>query len=891
MPACGHKTAMPGPDTAVLIDGHYFAYRFFFGMPALSGPGGHPTNVSYAFAELLRRIREDARVGWWAVVFDHRDPSFRHLLYPEYKAHRDPTPPDLLAQLPDVEALCDAFGAPRLSVAGYEADDVLATLAIRLAAAGREVRIATRDKDIDQVLRPGVRTWDPGKDVLRGPEELKAEKGIEPGQVVDYLCMIGDSSDNVPGIRGVGPKTAAKFLAEYGSLSEVLARAPVLSGKTGEAIRAFLPTADLTRTLITLVEVPGLPPDAALAVDRERPVDTAIFARLGFNHARFATASVRSASDGADYRIAAEADLPALAAALRAAGRFAIDTETTGLDPLIAQLVGISLAWGDPAAKQATYIPIMGRDHALVPLAAVRAHLGPVLADPALRKTAQHGKFDQRVLRVQGLPVAGIDGDPMLASWLLDPGRESHGIDGLTRMFLGETKIATQEVADVAGGASMADALVATVARYACEDAQCCWRLTLLLEAKLAEAGLLDVYRGQELPLSSVLAAMEDAGIAVDRSVLARIQAHLQGYLDQVIADIARHAPKLNPASPKQVAALLFDTLGLPVIHRTKSGPSTDAQALEALRHLHELPDLLLQHRALSKLIGTYLARLPDFINPADGRIHTSFRQTGAETGRLSSDSPNLQNIPKKSDLGRELRQAFIPAPRHVFIAADYSQIELRVLAHLADDAALKAAFAAGADIHRAVAAQIAGCAESEVTPRQRSAAKAVNFGVIYGQSAFGLAGQLGIERTEAQRFIDSYFARFSGVAAYVQRVVAEAAARGYACTIAGRRRYIPQLASGNRTERMAGERVALNSTIQGSAADLIKRAMLRCAATLPPGARLILQVHDELIVEAPEALADQAAAALTAAMTGAWTFSVPLIAEARRGASWFDVS
>lgn len=879
-------------DLLVVVDGHYFAYRYHFGMGnnRLHAPDGRPTGVSYSFAQLFSSLRDNPDITHWACVFDHDGDTFRSQIYSEYKAHRDPMPEDLAVQLPDVEEICAAMGVPMLKIAHFEADDVLATLAKRASAAGMDVRLCTKDKDIDQLLSDRVRTWDPGKGLLRGPAELKAEKGITPEQVVDYLCMIGDSADNVPGITGVGPKTAAKLLAEHGNLAAVLANSDKLKGKQRENVEAFKPKVELTCRLIQLADVPDLPALDALRVERAFVGDETIFTRLGFNRAKFVPAAARSASDGASYRTLTLAELPGYIATLRGAGRFAFDTETTGLDPLTAELVGLSFACGESDGRGAAYLPIRGADH-LLPWEEARALLAPLFADPAVRKFGQNTKYDLRVLARHGVTVAGLDGDTMLASWLLDPARESHGIDYLTQAFLDEEKIPTSAVVDLEAGQTMAQVPVATVAKYACEDAQCCWRLAQLLEAKLAEAHLLEVYHTQEVPLAQCLAHLEDAGIGVDRAVLAATQRHLEQYLEQVTVSIRAHAgATFNPASPKQIAELLFEKLKLPVITRTKTGPSTDASVLEALRHFHELPDLLLQHRMLSKLIGTYLTKLPDYIGP-DGRIHTNLKQTGAETGRLSSDSPNLQNIPKKSDLGREIRNAFVPAPGSLLLAADYSQIELRVLAHLSGDAALRAAFAQDADIHRYVAAQVNGIDEAAVTPQQRNAAKAVNFGIIYGQTAFGLSQQLGIPRGQAQQFIDAYFARFSGVKAYIASVIEESAKRGYAQTMAGRRRYIPQLASDNRNERLQGERIALNSTIQGSAADLIKRAMLRCERGLPAGSRLVLQIHDELLVEAKAETADAAAAALREAMVSAWTLDVPLIADVRRGTTWFAVS
>jgi DNA polymerase-1 len=879
----------PRPLLAV-IDGHYYAYRYHFGMPPLSGPGGRPTGVTYAFANLIRELKADTRVTHLLCVFDAHEDSFRHILFPAYKAQRDPMPEPLREQIPDVLEILAALHVPVVRVPGYEADDVLFTYARLGQAAGLDVRLYTRDKDVDQVISERVRTYDALKQQERGPAELLAEKGIRPDQVVDYLCLIGDTADNVPGVTGVGPKTAAKLLAEHGSLEAVLAATH--KGKLAENLAAFAPKAELTRKLITLVDVPDVPALASLATDRDSPADPAPFERLGFQVARFTPkAEPKAASDGTRYLTLDADGFPAYCARLARAGRFAVDTETTGLDPLTARLVGVSFACGDDGGTGAAWLPLLGPGGEIVPWARIAEPLGRLLAEPRIAKVGQNIKFDAQMFAAAGVPVQGYDGDTMLASWLLDPSRDSHDLDHLALTFLGEKKIATSEVATFILGQTMADADPALVARYACEDAQVTWRLAQLLEAKLAEYGLFEVYRTQEVPVALSLAGMESAGLAVDRAALAACETHLQSYLAQVMQDIRRHAgPDFNPASPKQVGEVLFGKLGLPVVAKTKSGPSTDASVLEVLRHQHELPDLILQHRTLAKLIGSYLVKLPGYI-AADGRIHGHFRQTGTETGRLSSDQPNLQNIPKKSDLGREMRGAFSAGPGCVLIAADYAQIELRVLAELSGDPALRAAFAAGMDIHRHVAAQVAGIDPAHVTPKQRNAAKAVNFGIIYGQTAFGLASQLGIERKEAQDFIDGYFARFATVKDYIARTVAEAATCGYARTISGRRRYVPGLASGNRNDRLAAERVALNSTIQGSASDLIKRAMLALPGLLPRGARLVLQVHDELIIESPEAEAAAAAEALTSAMRGAAAFAVPLVAEARIGRTWLDVS
>ncbi|MEK7413196.1 MAG: DNA polymerase I [Planctomycetota bacterium] len=875
----------------VVIDGHYYAYRYHFGMPPLSGPGGRPTAVTFAFANLVKELKANPSVTHLVCVFDAAADSFRNQIFTEYKAHRDPMPDALALQIPDTLEVLGALHVPVLQIPGYEADDVLYTLARQGAAAGLDVRLYTRDKDVDQVICERVRTYDAIKRQERGPAELFAEKGIRPDQVVDYLCLIGDTADNVPGVTGVGPKTAAKLLAEHGSLHAILQATH--KGKLAESIAAFAPKAELTRTLITLVDVPDMPPLDSLQINREQAPDPTPFERLGFQVARFARPTqAKLASDGCAYLTLDTHSFPAYFERLVRGGRFAVDTETTGLDPLTARLVGVSFAHGEDGGRGAAWLPLLGPGGEIVPWQQVFAPLKQLLENPAVAKVGQNIKFDAQVFANAGITVRGYDGDTMLASWLLDPGRESHDLDHLASVFLGERKIPTHDVVDFANGKTMADADPALVARYACEDAQVTWRLAQILEAKLGEYDLTKPYRDQEVPVALALGRMEGAGMLVDRAALAASEAHLTKYLEQVMLDIRRIAgPDFNPASPKQVAAVLFDKLGLPVIAKTKTGPSTDASVLEALRHQHELPDLILQHRQLSKLISTYLAKLPGFIHPKDGRIHGHFRQTGTETGRLSSDQPNLQNIPKKTDLGREMRGAFTAAPGCVLIAADYSQIELRVLAELSGDAALKEAFAAGADIHRHVAALVNNVALEHVTPRQRSAAKAVNFGIIYGQTAFGLSQQLGIDRREAQRFIDAYFARFASVKDYIAKVVADAVECGFARTLAGRRRYVPQLKASNKNDRMQGERIAVNSTIQGSAADLIKRAMLRLEGTLPAGARLVLQVHDELIIESPEPVAAAAADALVTAMRGAAQFAVPLVAEARSGRTWLDVS
>ncbi len=896
-------------ETLAIIDGHYYAYRFFFAMPFLSGPGGRPTGVTFAFANLFLKLRSNPAISHWALAFDHSDATFRDAIAADYKAHRDPMPDDLRQQIADVETLCAATRVPLIKAAGYEADDVLATLAKQAANTGLDVRMCSRDKDVDQVITDRISVWDTFDDRVIGPQELLADKGLTPQQVIDYLCMVGDSSDNIEGIKGVGAKTALKLLGEYQTLDNVLVNVGKLKGKLRENVEAFIPNREKTRDLITLRDVPQMPTIESLRIDRDYSGDEAVYASFGFSRARFFPAIAAPQVTKTRFHIVSLASFETWLAGVRAQEkpRLAIGIECTSADPLSAEIVGMSFAAGAIPGKdkaevdgdgavdvnrEAVYLPFQGIDHPLVSWEAAFPILERLFADPSLGKIAHDMKHLVRVLERNRLRIEGIAGDTMLASWLLDPSRESHSLDFLTKVFLGEEKAPSTSTLTPRNHPTLAQVAVAATAEIACEDAQCAWRLTRVLEPRLEENHLLAVYLGQELPLARCLAHIESAGLGTDRATLLATQRHLEAYLEQVMAAIRGHAgASFNPASPKQIAELLFEKLKLPVLQKTKTGPSTDASVLEALRHHHELPDLLLQYRALSKLIGTYLTRLPDYINAKTGRIHTRFRQTGTETGRLSSDQPNLQNIPKKSDLGREIRGAFMPGPGRVFIAADYSQIELRVLAHLSGDATLKAAFAGDVDIHRFVAAQVNGVDEASVTPQQRNAAKAINFGIIYGQSAFGLGQSLGIPRGEAQRFIDGYFARFSSVRAYIDGVIAAAAASGWAETMAGRRRFIPQLGSSNRNERMQGERIALNSTIQGSAADLIKSAMLRAERMLPAGSMLVLQIHDELLVEAEAAIAPTAAEALREAMIGAWKLDVALVAQARTGKTWLEVS
>ncbi|MDT8435623.1 MAG: DNA polymerase I [Gemmatimonadota bacterium] len=928
--------ATASPDarpTLFLLDGHALVYRAFFAMISrpLTTSKGENTSAPFGLARFLVRILEERRPDYVGVVFDAGD-SYRTELFEDYKATREKMPDELAASFPRCREVVEGFRVPVIEVEGWEADDVIGTLAARASEHGLRTVIVSGDKDFYQLIDDDVHLLNPGRggagaveESEVGPENASERLGVPPAHVVDYLALIGDSSDNVPGVRGIGPKTAPDLLARYGSLEVLLEHAEEIDGtRVRNALLAHAEAARLSKRLVTIRKDAPVELDLE-ALKREEP-DRArlreLFLALEFHTLarEFApdapAADERSEVPGPapgedDYAaITDPADLPAVLAELRRAEMLAVDTETTSLDPLRARLVGISLA---AAPGRAWYLPFGHRPPSAVPdaegnpsfafdvsevpnlpplgsepLAGLRA----LLADPSVPKVGHNIKYDMIVLERAGAPLGGVAFDTSLASYCLDPGKRTHGLDvlGLERL-----KRKLISYADVCGSGRaqipFSEVPLDRATEYAAEDADVTLRLFGILKDELEAHAMLDLLHRVEMPLVPVLAAMEMRGVRIDRHFFARLGEKLAGELQLVEEEIHKLAgSEVNLRSVPQLRELLFDRLELPVVRKTKTGPSTDESVLSELAEQgHQVPRLILEHRELDKLDSTYVRKLPAMVNPETGRIHTSFNQTVAATGRLSSSDPNLQNIPIRSPLGREIRKGFVPEAGHVFVSADYSQIELRVLAHLSGDRAFVEAFRTGGDIHRETAARIFGVAPGDVTPAMRDRAKTINFGTIYGQGAVSLARQLGIPRTAAEEFIRGYFERFAGVRDYLETMKETAREKGYVETLLGRRRYIPEIRSRNPGVRGFGERTATNSPIQGTAADIIKLAMIRLHERLGEGpGRMLLQVHDELLFEVPAGAAEDLVGIVREEMEGAVELSIPLRVDVGTGDSWY---
>ncbi len=910
----------PGVPRLFLVDGYGLIYRAFFAMLArpLTTSRGENTSAAWGIANFLVRLTAKHRPEYVAWVHD-AGTSFRHERFPEYKATREKLDEalqqDFDRSLARIEALLRAFRIALVAVDGYEADDVIATLADKAAAAALEVVIVSGDKDFYQLIGPRVSLLNPGRGGPAAVEEQQvttanaAERlGVPPGQTVDYLALVGDAADNVPGVRGVGEKTAQKLLQEYGSLDAVLTNAgQVAARRVREALLADADRARLSRELVTLQrDVPVALDLPALAVrEPDRQALLALLAELEFHSLARALGEgdAQAAPPAERYAIAdtpeAVAEVVRLA---RAAGVCAIDTETTAIDPMRAELVGMSVA---VAPGEAYYLPFGHRAGAdmlspaevrnLPPLSSpALAPLVALLRDPALPKAGHNVKYDWLVLRRAGVELAGVGFDTMIASFMVDPGKRSHALDTLA---LEQFNVRMRSFQEVVGKGkderSFRDVEVRDAADYCCADSDYTLRLKARLEPALADHQLAALYRDVELPLVGVLVDMEWEGIAIDAAHFERLTREMRGELARLERDVQREAgTEFNLNSTPQLRHVLFEKLQLPVLKKGKTGASTDADVLEELAAMgHAVPRLLLEYREVAKLLSTYLEALPAEVNPATGRIHTSFNQIGAATGRISSSDPNLQNIPVRSPRGEAIRRGFVPREGHRFVVADYSQIELRLLAHLSGDPAFVEAFRAGGDIHRQTAAVIFGVDVGAVTPEMRARAKTINFATIYGQGAHSLARQLGISHEEAQRFIDGYFERFAGVRRFLDDTVEQARQRGWVETIFGRRRYISELQEKNYSIRAFGERIAKNSPLQGSAADLIKIAMIRVHERLrgASGARLLLQVHDELVLEAPAAAAEAVGRLVKDCMEGAASLAVPLVATVGIGDNWLD--
>ena len=980
---------MTDTQTLLLVDGSSYLFRAYHALPDLRNKAGEPTGAIHGMVGMLRRLRDDTRLHGGAtlgaVVFDAPGRTFRDDLYEHYKANRSQTPEALVAQIAPIHELTQALGWPLLVVPGIEADDVIGTLATRARAAGMRTVISTGDKDLaqlvdDETLLVNTMTRDGVPPTVMDAAGVRDKFGVDPGQIIDFLTLTGDAVDNVPGVDKVGPKTAAKWLNEYGSLDAILQHADEIKGKVGENLRAARDWLPRGRELVTVlrdadlsawvggVETLKLRPEddeallglfdrwelrtfaRRLVADRQRReagADTGHVAGMvgaaagegasagqgtsGHASAGAGTAGSRvgrgangggTAGDAAAglealpggighvtrdgivleappagelqaETVTTRAALDAWLARVQAADRVAIDTETTSLDPHAARLVGISLA---VTPWQACYIPV-GHNYAGVPeqlpLDEVLAVLKPWLESDAPQKVGQNIKYDMHVLANHGITLCGVVDDTMLESYVLEAHR-THGMDALAGRHLNRTTITYEEVAGKGAKAIGFDQVALDVATtYAAEDADVTLQLHhTLWPAIEASERLRHIYRNIEMPTLQVLYDMERHGVLLDRD---RLRAQSQQLAEQLM-ELERQAHELagqpfNLGSTKQLGEILFERLGLPVVKKTPAGkPSTDESVLEKLALDYPLPKVLLQWRGLAKLKSTYTDKLPEMADPQTGRVHTTYSQAVAITGRLASSDPNLQNIPVRTPEGRRIREAFIAPPGHRMMSADYSQIELRIMAHISQDAGLLKAFADGEDVHRATASEVFGVPIAEVNSEQRRYAKVINFGLIYGMSAFGLAANLGIERGAAQAYIDRYFARYPGVAAYMERTRTQAREQGYVETVFGRRLWLPEIGSSNMGRRQMAERAAINAPMQGTAADLIKLAMIDVHAWLRRenlGARLVMQVHDELVLEVPDAEVERLKTDLPARMAGVAQLSVPLLAEVGVGENW----
>ena len=902
-------------ETLYIIDGHSQIYRAYYApFRDLTSPAGEPTRATYVFCQMLLRFIAERRPKYLAMAVDGPAKKLkRRQLYADYKVTRKPMPDDLLPQVDRILQIVKTMGIPILQAEGYEADDVMATIAENFASPQMHVVLISRDKDLDQLVGEHVVLYDPLKDETLDADAIEQAKGYRPEKAVEVQALAGDTVDNVPGIPGVGPKTAAKLIAKYGTAEAVLAHADELTPKLRANALENAANVELAKKLVTLVRSVPIELSAAdlefpgLRGERIRP----IFRELGFNRLldqldQLGVGAEEPASPAAavetkpptaaaafDYRCINEPKaLASLAKQLSAAGRIAIDTETTSSRPMWCELVGISLAH---APGKAVYLPIKAPlGEKTLDLAAVRETIGPVLTDEKIEKIGQNLKFDLIVLTEAGIDVKGKMFDTMIAAHVLDSTRSTYRLDALAAELLNHRCIPIQDLIGRGRNQITMDAVpVEMVTPYAAEDADVALRLAEALEKMLAAEGLTELFAKLEMPLMPVLAEMERFGVAVDPEALKRMETALSRQADVLRGRMMSAAAcEFNPDSPKQLGEVLFEKLKLPILKRMKTGPSTDSSVLEELAPLHELPALVLDYRKLTKLLSTYLVALGQCIHPRTHRVHTSFHQAGTVTGRLSSSDPNLQNIPIRTEEGRQIRSAFVAAPGCVLMSADYSQVELRVLAHFCQDPTLVKAFQADQDIHRIVAAEVFGVPAGEVTPEQRARAKTVNFGIIYGQTAFGMARTLRIRRSEAGQFIQAYRERFPKIDEFLHTCIQQAKDTGYVETIFKRRRRIPEIDSRNPQRRALAERLAINSVVQGSAADLIKQAMINIADRLRREnrpSRMLLQIHDELLFETPPEAVESDSKMIVSEMSGAIRLRVPLRVDVGVGESWME--
>lgn len=934
--------------TLYLIDGHAQIFRAYYApFRDLTSPSGEPTRATHVFFQTLLNLIRDKQPDYLAVALDAGDEGLeRKQIYPEYKAHRDPAPEDLHIQEARIIDILERTRVPMLRLTEFEADDILATLAEQHASDDCEVVLVSRDKDLEQLLRPQVVMYDPMKDELITADSLPDKKGWSADLAIEAQILTGDTVDNVPGVKGIGPKTAAKLLAKYGSARGVVDHADELTPKQRENVLAFAPLVETVRELVTLRRnvpvaleldaarltafdwqamraafealgmrrlptlVPGdgglrsseaLPSDVRRPASKvgERASSVGAPAAAGDGPDRSAAlleaARAIEVADPAEYVLVNTSEqLAQLVEQLSAVDAFAIDTETTGLRAVDAELVGVALSW---RGGQGVYLPVLCQTGPALPLAEVQAALRAILRDPAKTKVAHNLKYDLPILDAAGLELAGPLFDTMLAAFAVDPLRSGFSLAKLAHEFFDHEMI---PITDLIGKGKqqlrMDQVMLDRITEYAAEDTDLTWRLYELLAPQLEPGGVAELFWRTEMPLVHVLSRMERHGVALDVSVLESMGEEMSARTEAIRGQVIELAGReFNLDSPKQLAEVLFDEQEFRVVKKTKTARSTDAETLQALARETDsaLPKLLLEYRELQKLSGTYVNALPNQRARTTGRIHTSYHQTGAITGRLSSSEPNLQNIPIRTALGRQIRSAFVPREADWrLVVADYSQVELRVLAHFSADDGLRAAFAEDRDIHAVVASEVNGVALDEVTAEMRGRAKAVNFGIIYGQTAFGLAAGTGMSRSEAQDFIDGYFARFPRIKAFIAECIDTARTAGEVKTILGRRRPIRDISSRSPQARAQAERLAVNTVVQGSAADLIKTAMIQLDARIRDEdlpLRMLLQVHDELVCEAPQDRAEEMGSIVVDTMRHALELTVPLKVDVGMGANWLD--
>jgi len=891
----------------MLVDGSSYLYRAFHvpNLQQLTNSQGEPTGAVLGVVNMLRSLIAEYDPEYMAVVFDARGKTFRHELYNEYKANRPSMPDELAVQVEPLHAVVRAMGLPLLQVSGVEADDVIGTLATQASAMGMDTVISTGDKDMAQLVDAHTTLVNTMSRTTLDAAGVAEKFGVQPAQIIDYLALMGDSSDNIPGVPKVGPKTAAKWLTSYGSLDAIMAHAAEVKGKVGESLREHLEMLPLSRELATIRRDLSLETGPETlhmqAQDTERLRD--LYTSLGFTRlleeldsGAESSPGTQQAEAGAEYEtVLTQAQLDVWLQRLQQAGLFAFDTETTSLDYMAARLVGVSVA---VTSGQAAYIPL-AHDYPGAPeqlnREEVLQQLRPILENKDIYKIGHNFKYDRNILKNHSIVVDGIRFDTMLESYVLASTANRHNMDAVALKYLNHTTIKYEDVAGKgAKQLTFNEVPVEMAAPYAAEDAEVTLRLHEAMWPKLhAEAGLEKVFTEIEMPLLTVLSDMEQAGVAIDTAMLAQQSGELARRISGLEQEAHREAGQpFNLGSPKQIQQLLFDKLQLPVLAKTPKGaPSTAESVLQELALDYPLPRLILEHRSLSKLKSTYTDKLPQQVCPATGRVHTSYHQAVAATGRLSSSDPNLQNIPVRTEEGRRIRQAFVASPGRVLLAADYSQIELRIMAHLSSDKGLLKAFSAGEDVHRATAAEVFGVQPGAVSSDQRRSAKAINFGLIYGMSAFGLARQLGIARGAAQEYIDLYFARYPGVYDYMESTREQAREQGYVETVFGRRLYLPDINARNGQVRAGAERTAINAPMQGTAADIIKRAMIAMHDWLTANNDLditmIMQVHDELVFEIAAQDVDAAKSRIKEIMSGAATLKVPLLVDVGTGANW----